>query len=115
MNDSVIDADIFNEVRELMEEDMGNFIETFVGNSPKMIQQITEGLDTGDIESVYLSAHQLKGGSGSIGAMKLSDLAFQIEKAGKAGETDIIPELVKQLREEYQVVEAELKNLSLNI
>lgn len=114
MSDSVIDAAIFNDVRELMEEDMDSFIDTFVANSPKMIQQITECLEAGDIECVYLSAHQLKGGSGSIGAIKLSDLAFQIEKAGKTGETDTIPELVNQLREEYKAVEIELKSLKFN-
>jgi len=111
MSHSVIDADTFNDVRELMDDALGHFIDTFVDNSPKMIQQITDGLASGDIETVYLSAHQLKGGSGSIGALRLSDLAFQIEKTGKAGEIDKLAALVKQLREEYQLVEAELKTL----
>ena len=113
MSDSVIDAYIFNEVKGLMEDAMGSFINTFVGNSPKMIQQIELALENGDVETLYLSAHQLKGGSSSIGALKLSDLAFKIEKAGRAGETDSIPPLIDQLKSEYQAVETELKNMSL--
>lgn len=109
MSNSVIDADVFNEVKELMEDAMGNFINTFVDNSPKMIQQIADGLAVGDIKTVYLSAHQLKGGSSSIGALKLSSLAYQIEKAGRANDTDLIPNLIEQLKAEYQAVEAELK------
>lgn len=112
MNNTVIDADTFNEVRELMDDALGSFINTFIANSPIMIQQIADGIASGDIETVYLSAHQLKGGSGSIGASKLSEIAFKIEKAGKANETDIIPDLISQLRDEYQAVEVELIRLS---
>ncbi|MCW8955445.1 MAG: Hpt domain-containing protein [Gammaproteobacteria bacterium] len=111
MTDSVIDAEIFNEVRDLMEDAMDKFIATFVDNTPKIIQQIADGLESGDIESLHLSAHQLKGGSSSIGAMALSEIAFKIEQAGKAGDTGKIPELIAQLREAYQAVEAELKRL----
>ena len=113
MNNSVIDTDTFNEVRELMDDALGHFIDTFVDNSPRMIQKIADGLAAGDIETVHLSAHQLKGGSGSIGAIRLSELAFQIEKAGKAGEAEAIPELLEQLKTEYRAVEAALKKIEV--
>lgn len=113
MSQSVIDMHTFNEVCELMDDDMGKFIDTFLQNSPKIIDTIEQSLKGGNIESVFLSAHQLKGGSSSIGALALSDLAFKIEKAGRAGETDPIPELLEQLKVEFEAVRAELKNLKI--
>lgn len=113
MSPSVIDMDTFSEVKELMEEDMQSFIDTFLGNSPKIIEQIEQALKDGNIESAFLSAHQLKGGSSSIGALALSDLAFKIEKAGRAGNADPIPELLVQLKTEFEVVEIELKKIEV--
>lgn len=112
MNDSVIDAEIFNEVKDLMDDAMGKFIAVFIENTPLIIQQIRDGLDSGNIESLYLSAHQLKGGSSSIGALALSEIAFKIEQAGRGGETEKIPELLEQLQQAYEAVVTELKTLS---
>jgi len=113
MSPSIIDMDTFNEVKDLMEEDMQSFIDTFLANSPKIIAQIKQAQKDGNIESVFLSAHQLKGGSGSIGALTLSDLAFKIEKAGRAGNAEPIPELLEQLKTEFELVETELKTLKV--
>ena len=104
-----LDPDVFGEMRDLMEEALGEFIETYLGNSPNLISNIEAGLEEGDTDAIFHSAHQLKGGSGSIGAMTLTDIAMQIEKIGRAGATDGIAELLEQLKAEYERVAEALR------
>lgn len=109
MTDSVLDPSIFSEMRELMGDALVEFIHTYLDNSPKLIHTIESGLAQNNPDAIYHSAHQLKGGSGSIGAMKLTSLSMEIEKIGKSGSTQGISPLLNQLKSEYALLEAELK------
>ena len=109
MNDQVLDPAVFAEISELMDDALGEFIATYLGNSPKLIQQIDAGLSAADTDAICHSAHQLKGGSGSIGAMQLFELAQQIEKTSRSGSTDGIDTLLSDLKAEFERVEAALK------
>jgi len=109
MADSVLDPDIFDEVRELMGDTLRDFILTYLDNSPLLITQIESGLAHHVPESVFHGAHQLKGGSGSIGALTLASVAYEIEKIGKSGSIDGVLPLLTQLKKEYALLETELK------
>lgn len=109
MSEPVLDLAVFHEIRELMDDALGEFIKTYLANSPNLINQMEQGLATGDTECIYQNAHQLKGGSGSIGAMRLFELAQQIELTGKSGSIDGIDTLLTQLKAEYERVEIALK------
>ena len=111
MTGPAIDLTVFNEIRNLMEDSMGEFIHTYLSNSPKLITGMEQGLANTDAEAIYHNAHQLKGGSGSIGAMKLADIAMEIEKIGRAGSTEGLASLLADLGAEFQRVEQELKTL----
>jgi two-component system, sensor histidine kinase and response regulator len=109
MAESVLDPSIFGEMRELMGDTLVEFIHTYLGNSPQLINKIESGLAQNNAEAIYHGAHQLKGGSGSIGALKLTAISMEIEKIGKAGSTQGVSPLLNQLKSEYALLEAELK------
>jgi len=109
MSKPALDPIIFAEMRDLMDDVLGDFIITYLDNSPKLIRLIDEGLQTNDADLIFHNAHQLKGGSGSIGALKLAELALSIEQIGKAGSTDGVTTLFEHLKEEFGRVEDELK------
>lgn len=111
MANFVLDPTVFGEMRELMGDALGEFVATYLDNSPLLISKIESGLAKLDAEAIYHGAHQLKGGSGSIGAQKLAAVALEIEKIGKAGSTDNVVNLLAQLKAEYALVEIELKPL----
>ncbi len=96
-----LDDSVFNELREIMGDALAEFLNTFMENSPMLIKNMETALTSGDTEALYHSAHQLKGGSGSLGASQLADLCAQIEQIGKAESMDGVTELLKQLKEEY--------------
>ena len=109
MADSVLEPAIFEEMRELMGDTLSEFILTYLDNSPKLISKIESGLSENNPDSIYHGAHQLKGGSGSIGALKLAAISFEIEKISKGGSTDGVSPLLEQLKSEYILLEIELK------
>ena len=109
MTNPVIDPDVFDEISELMDDSMGDFIETYLDNSPMLLQQINEAMVEGDLETLYGHAHQLRGGSGSIGAMQVFELATDLEQRAKAGELDRLGALVVKLQVAFEQAEKELK------
>lgn len=110
MNAEVIDPLIFSEISALMEESLPIFIETYLENTQKLLDKLEQAVPAGDSEGVFQHAHQLKGGSGSIGAMQVFQIAQQMEEVTKGVEADVqLSTLFVALKDAYVTVEAELK------
>ena len=109
MNEQIIDPVVFEEMRELLDDALSAFIETYLDNSNKLLENINLALADGDLESLYNNAHQLKGGSGSIGAMQVFQLSKEIEEKSRGGEADGLDGLVDELHSSYAQAAAELK------
>jgi len=109
MTEPVIDKLVFNEIADLMGDSLGEFIETYLGNSPILIDGINTALPAGDTDTVIHNAHQLKGGSGSIGAMQVFQCAKRIEEEGKGGQIDGLQAIFTELKVAYEEAETELR------
>lgn len=109
MADSVLDVLVFGEISDLMGDALGSFIETYLDNSPKLLTGMRNAIPAGDIDAVVHNAHQLKGGSGSIGAMEVFRLAKQLEEEAREGTTDNFAALFLELEAAYAELEKELK------
>lgn len=59
--------------------------------------------DQVDVRNLVGSAHKLKGGSGSIGAVEIQALATELEVAARAGKVDECHRLIAMLREAARV------------
>lgn len=111
MRNPAIDPEVFKEVSELMDDSLADFIRSYLDNSPKLLSDINQALTDGDMEVLFTQAHLLRGGSGSIGAMKVFELANEIEEKARAGVSNGLAPLVVKLRLAYQQVDQELKAL----
>jgi len=109
MTESIIDPLVFNEIAELMGDSMGEFIETYLDNSPKLIEGMSNAIPVGDFDVVTHNAHQLKGGSGSIGAMRVFQFAMQLEEDSRDGKLDNLASVFEELKVAYEQVDAELR------
>jgi len=109
MTDAVIDDKVFTEIAELMEDSLGEFIETYLENSPKLITNMRNALNEADTEKIMVNAHQLKGGSGSMGAMQVFAITKQLEADAKDQKTDDLQRLFNELEAAYKQVELKLK------
>lgn len=105
-----MDSAIFNEMSELMDDALSEFIDTFLDNSPKLLSAIEKGLAENDSDTVFHNAHQLKGGSGSIGAMQVFTLAKQLEQMAREKASTGMLEIFAELQKAYDELTTVLKS-----
>lgn len=83
------------------EEDVTrDIVQTFLQSAGDLLREAREGLAKGDAHVVQRVAHTLKSSAGTLGAMRLSELARDLE-ASLAGGGRATPEVVDALEEEY--------------
>lgn len=73
--------------RIMDDEDLARtVIEAFLDDVPKQIEALRGYLEAGDAPGVERQAHTIKGASANVGGERLHAVAFEMEKAGKAGD-----------------------------
>ena len=112
MSATAIDPIIFSEISSLMEDSLPIFIETYIENTHKLLDELEQAILAENSDSIFHNAHQLKGGSGSIGAMQVFQIAKQMEDIIKGDNgDDEMGSLFVELKSAYAAAEAELKAL----
>lgn len=106
----VLDFEVFDEMSELMGDSLADFITTYLENSPKLLNGMEKALPIGDLDAVFHNAHQLKGGSGSIGAMRVFEIAKKLEEEARAGRADTLNTVFSNLKIAYEQVVTELSH-----
>jgi len=109
MTEPVIDEAVFNEIASLMGDALNSFIETYLENSPKLLAAMKSAIPADDLEAVAHNAHQLKGGSGSIGGMQIFRLAKQMEEDARQLKKNNLGQVLAELEAAYGVLAQELK------
>ena len=81
-----LDLDMFQEMQELMEEDFPLLLQTYLDDTPLLLEQINNANSTVDAASLAAAAHQLKSTSASLGFALLETLAEELETIGNGGD-----------------------------
>jgi len=87
-------------------------IDTFVSSGDKCLTEIIAALQANDFETIGKRAHALKGASANIHAHRLSDAASNLESAARTNSAAEIDGLVRQVTENLQAVNAQLRRVS---
>ncbi|GFK94487.1 Aerobic respiration control sensor protein ArcB [Fundidesulfovibrio magnetotacticus] len=72
----------------------------FVDQQPGKVEEMRAALAAGDLREVAFMAHTLKGGAATMGAEVLKDRAFELEKAAKAGDSELAGQELDALGDE---------------
>jgi len=86
-------------------------VKTFVASGDKCLADIVEALRSDDYETVGKRAHALKGASANIHAHRLSAAASHLESAARAKSLREIDGLVRELKENLNAVNAQLREV----
>ena len=78
-------------------EFIGELCQTFLASSGRIVDELRRALDCGDRALLGTLAHKLKGGSGSVCAQRVGDLAAVLERSSATGRTEDLDELVEQI------------------
>lgn len=75
-----LDYDTLNTLKQVMEDDFGLLIDTFVQDSTDRISTLREVIKGSDSNLIRRAAHSFKGSSSNIGAPQLSAFCSRLEK-----------------------------------
>ncbi|MBQ9700763.1 MAG: response regulator, partial [Lachnospiraceae bacterium] len=74
-----------------------DILRIYLSDMPDILHNIINANESGDIEKFVIDVHGLKSSSASVGALKLSELAKELEYAGKEGRLEYINDNMKRL------------------
>ena len=73
--------------RLMDDEDLARMVvEGFLEDIPRQIEALKGYLETGDAPGAERQAHTIKGASANVGGERLREVAFEMEKAARAGD-----------------------------
>lgn len=93
--------------KELFDE----FVEIFMSDSPKMLDDLSSAMDSLDSASVEKTAHALKGLMSNFGAKPCCESALSFELAGRKQDLDSVKGELPKLRDLYEKLCTELRLL----
>ena len=108
MPGQLIDMDVFNELKDAAGEDfVGELVGTFFEEAPGMLADLRAAQAVQNKDAFRRAAHSLKSNSNTFGALRLAEMARDLELGGLI--VDAGP--VDALEAEYQHTAAALKGL----
>ncbi|MCK5648367.1 MAG: response regulator [Gammaproteobacteria bacterium] len=108
-----IEQKSWNVIQELQRPEqpdiLHKLITIYLENTPVLIELLTQSASDMDAASFSETAHTIKSSSKNLGAIKLARLCEQAECNSKEKNQTRAFELINKIKQEYQLVEAELK------
>lgn len=92
----LLDAEIINELRELMEDEFTELLNIFLDDLSRQLDRLQIAVVAGDADAIHSIAHKLKSACGSIGAFRLAELTRRLEWAGRDQALSGAAELLRQ-------------------
>ncbi len=86
---------------------LAELIGTFLPNTQKLIDDLNKSLEGNDLATFHRSAHTLKSSSASLGAMRLSELAKNLEFESADSFPENSGDQVKILQVEFELIKPE--------
>lgn len=81
----------------------------FLDETPRWLSQIRAALDINDTVGLRAFAHGLKSSCANLGALRLAELAAQIEELGRKGTCAGVDSLLRSAKTEYVKVQTFLE------
>jgi CheY-like chemotaxis protein len=109
-----LDPAALSRLREVIGGDAGDLhdlLDTFLADSPNLLQSMKSGLAASDSTVMRRAAHSLKSGAADFGALSLSTLCAQMEKRARDGDLDGAAAGVSEIEDAFANANRELRNL----
>lgn len=81
----------------------------FLSDTPRQLLILKAKLEEGDAQGVRMQAHSLKGAAATLSAEAMRTICFEMQEAAAAKELNRASALLPQLEEQYELLEAALK------
>lgn len=98
----VFDRDYALEIVDGDTEFLKELADLFNADYPQKLAGISRAIEEKDFKVLDKTAHSLKGASGNLGLTRVYELAFEIEKMGKAENIEGIDKIYQELEKELE-------------
>ncbi len=113
-DNEIINHEQFEEMRELLEEDFEELIQTFITDSKQRVVLLENAQQSGDNANGFEIAHALKGASANLGATQLVALSDQLQASCRAHRISSQAKVIETTAMALSAVEREInKRLGL--
>ncbi len=99
---NVIDVGTLESLAEIMGDDMGMLLETYIDDCSGKVTSICEMNLATQQDDIFKMAHSLKGSSNNVGATEFADYCAEVERLARAGsltDNDFNPETIQSFFE----------------
>jgi HPt (histidine-containing phosphotransfer) domain-containing protein len=100
-----LDTQTLNSLRQVMEDDFGLLIETFVQDSHERIRVLSEAIAAANPDAIRRAAHSFKGSSSNIGALQLVRLCAAVEHKALSSQLEQLELDLQHIEDEFAQVE----------
>jgi len=97
------------------EEVVKEILNLYLEKTPEQISAVSEAVMKKDASLIRSSAHSLKGSSGNVGAVKLSQTAQKMEMIGKEGDLSQAEGLMKEIEENFRGFRGAILSLGFDL
>jgi HPt (histidine-containing phosphotransfer) domain-containing protein len=105
----ILDERILLELRATTGDDVGfvrELVQTYLGDTPSQLDAMTAAVEADDAAALVRPAHTLKSSSATVGAVRLSSVARELEMAGRSGTLEPTTRAaLESARSEWQAAE----------
>ncbi len=108
-NDSILDVSRLEHLRNTEGGVLESAVDNYIKQSPLQLESLRQGLASGDTESLFGIAHDLKSTSATIGATMLSAKCAALEEAGRSGLLEQAPDLIQSIADDLPDVISALR------
>jgi PAS domain S-box-containing protein len=112
---SALDETVISGLRELQDEGGPDIIAElsgmFLQDAGLRLGEMREALEAADPAALRRAAHTLKGSSGSLGAMRMSELCAELQEMGDSGGLSGTQMKLEELQQAFEAVRPELESL----
>ena len=99
-----LNYDALNALKEVMEDDFGFLIETFIQDSNDRLAQLHELIGSNEADSIRRAAHSFKGSCSNLGALRLASLCAFVERKALEQNFETLIADVGEIEEEFFMV-----------
>ncbi|ELA08304.1 Hpt domain-containing protein [Moraxella macacae 0408225] len=101
----------FEELRDLLEDDFIDLINTYMSDSEQRLEEMQVAFDNDDNRMGFEASHSLKGASSNLGATHLTEMCYQLQEICRGGQIHKHQQLIHEIKAESQAVNNDIKQL----
>lgn len=96
-----INEEMVEELREIMEEDFMELVNTYISDSREKIRNLDAAFNAVNYENLRNIAHTLKGSSANLGAMALSSFCAELEDLAREEHSTEAENILEMIEQEF--------------